>query len=270
MAEGKPSVIDFDGIEHRKTQRRRRLHLLAFFIFVGTWELFGRSVSEILMAPPSKIVIAFLKLVINGELPHAILMSLQTLFVGFFISAVLGVSIGLAVGRSKTLAFIFEPFLNGLYATPLIALVPLVMLWFGMGFKGKVFFIMLVGLFPILINTMAGVRNVDSSLVEVGHSFKASRRQIFTEIIIPYSLPFILTGVRLGLGRAVVGMVLAEMYLALEGGLGALIMAYGASFSTAPLFASILVLSIIGVGTVMLVYWVEAKLTPWNENRTRS
>lgn len=246
--------------------RRPWLRVLTFVGFFAAWELFGRSVSEVLLAPPSKIVLAFADLVATGEIPYAIWASSHSFSVGFLLAAAIGITAGLAIGWSKRLAFVFEPLVNGMYATPLVSLVPLVMLWFGMGFRGKVFFIAMVALFPILINTLTGVRNVEGALLEVGRSFKASRRALFTEIVVPSALPYMMTGLRLGIGRAVVGMVLAEMYLAFEGGIGHLIVAYGSSFATSYLFAIIMILPLLGMGLSKLVYVLEAKLTPWNES----
>lgn len=247
----------------------RWLRWIVFLLLLAAWELFGRKVSEVLLAPPSLIVRAFVELLLSGELLHAIRVSLKSLLIGFLIGSSLGIVLGVLVGRFKAAAFVFEPFINGLYATPLVSLIPLVMLAFGLGLRGKVFFIVLVSIFPILINTIAGVRHVDARLLEVGRSFKASSWQSLREIVIPFALPYILTGVRLGIGRAVVGMVLAEMYLAFEGGLGQLLMAYGAALSTAKLFAVIIVIPLLGVALSKLTMLSELWLTPWNQNGPR-
>ena len=196
---------------------KRRLRLLVFVMLIVIWEVIGRQVSDVLLAPPSAVVRAFAELVSSGELVRGVLISLKSLLIGFGLSVLIGVPLGVIIGRFRVAAFLLEPIINAMYATPMVALIPIVMLWFGMGLKGKVFFIVLTGIFPIVINALAGVRNIDRHLIEVGRSFKASERQLIWQIAVPFALPYIMTGVRLGIGRGVVGMVLAEI-LAFEEG----------------------------------------------------
>jgi NitT/TauT family transport system permease protein len=227
------------------------------------WELVGRQLSDVLLAPPSDVVVALFNLIITGELIRGIFISLKPLLIAFGLSIIIGVPIGILIGYYKRVAFFLEPLVNALYSTPLAALVPLVMLWFGMQTMGKVAFIFLIGIFPIIINTIAGVRNTDYELIEVSRSFNASWTRILIEITIPYSVPFIFTGIRLGVGRAVVGMIVAEMYLALTGGLGHMVYAYGASFSTANLFALLIVIPLLGISLTKLTLFIEYLATPW-------
>ncbi|MBI2371612.1 MAG: ABC transporter permease [Deltaproteobacteria bacterium] len=168
------------------------------------------------------------------------------------------------MGRYRIPEYFFDPHLNALYATPQVALTPLLIMWFGLGLEIKVVLIFLFAFFPILINTMSGVKNVSGSMVEIGRAYRASERQILYKIIIPAALPFIMAGVRLAVGRAVVGMVVAELFSAITG-LGAMLTLYGNLFETAKMFVPIIVLSLLGLGFNLAVQALERVLAPWKE-----
>jgi NitT/TauT family transport system permease protein len=152
--------------------------------------------------------------------------------------------------------------INALYATPLIAVIPLVILWFGLGDSAKLFVVTMLAVFPVLINTAAGVRNVPRSLIDVGAAFAANEWQVFCKIILPAVVPYMMTGLRLGIGRAIIGMVAAEFFTAITG-LGALIVKYGNQYDTASMFVPILILMVLGVALTALVRRVEAAVAPW-------
>ena len=151
---------------------------------------------------------------------------------------------------------------NALYATPLVAIIPLVILWFGLGFSAKLFIVVILAIFPVLINTASGVRNVSAQLIDVGTAFAASEREIFVKIIFPAALPYMMTGLRLGIGRAIIGMVVAEFFTAITG-LGALIVKYGNQYDTAAMFVPILVLMALGIALTAMVRYAEAWIAPW-------
>jgi NitT/TauT family transport system permease protein len=153
---------------------------------------------------------------------------------------------------------------NALYATPLVAVIPLVTLWFGLGASAKLFIIVILAVFPILINTAAGVRDVPATLIDVGTAFAANERQIFTKIILPAAVPFMMTGLRLGVGRAIIGMVVAEFFTAITG-LGALIVKYGNQYDTASMFVPIFLLMLLGVGLTLLLRRAETAVAPWRK-----
>jgi NitT/TauT family transport system permease protein len=142
-------------------------------------------------------------------------------------------------------------------------------LWFGLDFKAKVFIIFLAGFFPIIVNTYAGVRNVGRSVVDVALVEGASEAQIFTKIVVPAALPFIMTGIRLAMGRAIVGMVVAEMFTAADG-LGGAVVAYGNAFATAKLFVIIIALAILGITLTEAVKMLERYTAPWKETERAS
>jgi ABC-type nitrate/sulfonate/bicarbonate transport system permease component len=245
--------------------RRYRNHLLRIASFVTVmvaWELLGRQVAPLFMSYPTAIAAAAVTMTADGELIRALLESLETLLLAFAISALLGTAIGLAIGRYRTVEAVTDWLVNALYATPLVAVIPLVILWLGLGFSAKLFIVILLAIFPILINTASGVRNVSESLIDVGTAFAATEREIFTKIILPAALPYMMTGLRLGIGRAIIGMVVAEFFTAITG-LGALIVKYGNQYDTASMFVPILVLMGLGILLTAAVRHAEIRIAPW-------
>jgi ABC-type nitrate/sulfonate/bicarbonate transport system permease component len=233
------------------------------------WELYGRTVDPIFMSYPTAIFQAVPEMVQRGELQAAVVTSLSELVVGLTLAISLGIIIGLLMGRYRTVDYLLDFQISALYSTPNVALIPLIILWFGLGFKAKVFIIFLAGFFPIIVNTYAGVRNVGRSVVDVALVEGASEAQIFTKIVIPASLPFIMTGIRLAMGRAIVGMVVAEMFTAADG-LGGAVVAYGNAFATAKLFVIIIALAILGIALTEAVKMLERSTAPWKETERAS
>lgn len=244
--------------------RDEALRHLAFAVFVvAVWEAYGRLGNPLVLPPFSAVIAALWDLLIDGQLVDALRSSLQLLFVGFGVSLAAGFALGVVVGRYKIADRTLSPFLNALYATPTIALVPVVLVWFGFGMAGRVTVVFLASFFPVLINVYAGVRDAPASLIEVARSFGVhSELGLLRRVILPAAIPFIMAGVRLGIGRGVVGMAVAEVYLRL-GGIGALIVEYGAAFQTDYLLASILPLPLLGIGLTKVFQAVERHYEYW-------
>ena len=237
----------------------------SILFFLVVWEICGRETDPILFTYPTAVVEAFFKLLASGELLRQAAVSLGALAAGFGLSLVLGVGLGLAMGRSRLAEAIFEPHVNALYATPQVALTPLFMMWFGLGFAVKVAVVFLFAFFPILINTASGAKNVSASIVEVGRAYQASRRQIMFKIVFPAALPFIMAGVRITVGRGLVGMIVAELFTAITG-LGAMLSLYGNIFETAKMFVVIIVLAGLGIGLIHATQMLERKMARWKES----
>lgn len=251
--------------EDVSAKRKRRYTIIRWCSIVfafAIWEIFGRQVNPLFMSYPSKIVLAAVSLTQAGVLQAALLESLRTLVLGYALGAAFGVLAGLAVGRYREVEAAVDWLINALYATPLVALIPLVILWFGLGFQAKLFIVFLFTLFPVLINTSIGVRNVSRSLIDVGVAFVANEHQIFTKIILPASLPYIMAGLRLGIGRAIIGMVTAEFFTAISG-LGGLVVKYGNQFRTDEMLVPVIILMILGVLLTGAVQRAETLIAPW-------
>jgi len=241
------------------------IRLISIVVVLIAWEIAGRRINPLFMSYPSAIIRAGTAMIASGELVAAVASSLRTLLAGFVTASVIGIVIGLLIGRYRVIDAATDWLINALYATPLIAIIPLVILWFGLGDAAKLFIVTLLAVFPVLINTASGVRNVSRSLIDVGTAFAASERQVFLKIIIPAVIPFIMTGLRLGIGRAIIGMVAAEFFTAITG-LGALIVKYGNQYDTASMFVPILILMLLGVALTSLVRKVEEMFAPWRSN----
>lgn len=239
------------------------IRVIAWVTFLVAWQVIAARIDPRFFTTPIATVKAFVVLVQSGELHEAFLHSARSLFVGFSFAVAIGVTVGLLMGRYRLVGAALDPYVNALFPTPRIAFIPLVVLWFGLELQAKVIVVCLMSVFPILINTYVGARDVSKSLDEVGRSLCATERTILLRIFLPATLPHILAGVRLGLGQAVGGMVVAEILLAF-GGLGSLITAYARSFRPDYLFATILVLVLLGVGLTFLVQFAERRLSRVN------
>ena len=261
-------LIDELGLRHQRRwsvyDHPNLIRTASVIVFLVLWEIYGRRTDPILFTYPTAIAVAFWKLLISGELAHQLLVSLSALASGFGASLVLGVILGLAMGRSRLAEAALQPHINALYATPQVALTPLLMMWLGLGFAVKVAVVFLFAFFPILINTASGAKNVSASMVEVGRAYLAPPRQILFKIVFPAALPFIMAGVRIAIGRGLVGMIVAELFTAITG-LGAMLSLYGNIFETAKMFVVIIILALLGIGLIHASQALERKLATWKE-----
>ncbi len=237
-------------------------NVLSILSLAILWEVAGRTLDSVLIPPLSQISAAWWRLLVSGKLLSNLTMSLATLIAGFFLAVLFGVVIGLLMGRFRAVEHFLDLYVNALMSAPTTAFVPVLILWFGLGVESRIAVVFLFAVFVIIINTMTGVKQVDSVFVEMARSFGAKEKEIFFKIILPAAMPAIMAGVRLGMGRAVKGMVTAEMLLTLTG-IGAMIMQYGSAFATDSLFAVILTILIIAMITMKLVQWLDQRLTGW-------
>ena len=226
------------------------------------WEVSGRIMDSTLIPPLSHIGMAWWKLLSSGKLLSNISLSLTTLTIGFVLAVLCGVILGLLMGRFRAVEHFLDLYVNALMSAPTTAFVPVLILWFGLGIESRIAVVFLFAVFVIIINTMTGVKQVDGVLVEMARSFGAKEREIFFKIMLPAALPAIMAGVRLGMGRAVKGMVTGEMLLTLTG-IGAMIMQYGSAFATDSLFAVILTILVLAMVTMKAVQWVDRRVTGW-------
>lgn len=242
--------------------RRRLPVVVVSATLLVAWELYAQGIDSIVFPPPSAVLMAFADLVVSGDLLRALVPSLQLLATGLGAAVAVGTAIGFAVGRSRLLDTISGPYISALYATPEVALIPILIVWFGYGFLGRVVIVFLAGVFPMIYNVRAGVRTAPRDLEDMARSFDASRWTVLRRVILPASGPFIVAGIRQSIGRTVVGMILAEAFLRL-GGLGGLVFTFGARFATDYLMASVIVLPVLGVLLTKLVDVLQRRLSPW-------
>jgi NitT/TauT family transport system permease protein len=235
---------------------------LSVATFILLWEIFGRQVNPIFGSYPSAIAVAFVDLARSGKLWTALGQSLQPFVVGYGLAIVAGVPIGLVIGRYRTMEAAFGIYVTAGFAMPLVALVPLLVLWLGLGFAVKVAIVFLMSVFPVCINTWLGVVAVPKTLVEVGKSFVAPNSVILRRIVLPATLPYIMAGIRLAVGRAVVAMVIAEFFTTISG-LGAIIINSANNFDTATMFVPIILLMVMAIGLNSLIGIIERWVAPW-------
>ena len=242
--------------------RRWALRIASVAAILIAWQVYGGSINPILLSDPSSVAAALADMVRDGSLGHALASSLAVLGLGFLFGAVAGVLIGLAAGRSDTVSALIDLPVSALYAVPAVALVPVIVLWFGFGVTAKAVVVFLFVIFPVLINTTRGVREVDPELLEVARSFCSSERRMWFDLILPSALPFIVTGLRLAIGRALIGVIIAEFYTSLSG-LGDLITTNASNFQTGRMFVPIVVIALLGVVFTALLELAERRLVPW-------
>jgi NitT/TauT family transport system permease protein len=233
---------------------------VAFLLLV--WEWFGRDINPVFGSYPSAIAEAFWDLAWSGKLGAAMAESLQPFAAGYGLAILFGVPLGLLIGRYRVAEAALGIYVTAGYAMPLVALVPLLVLWLGLGFGVKAAVVFLMSVFPICINTWLGVTAVPKSLIDVGKSFVAPDTVILRRIILPATLPYIMAGIRLAVGRAVVAMVIAEFFTTISG-LGAIIINAANSFDTATMFVPIVVLMVMAIGLNGLIGVVERRVAPW-------
>jgi NitT/TauT family transport system permease protein len=238
------------------------ISLVSLVIVIAVWETFGRGVNPIFASYPSAILAAAQRMIASGVIFSAFLDSMQPLIVGYLLAVVAGIPLGLLVGRYRWAEFGIGIYVTAFYSMPLVALIPLFVLWFGLGFTVKVAIIFVLAIFPITINTWAGVKAVPRTLIEVGTAFVASDATIMWKIIVPATIPYIVAGLRLAVGRAIIAMVVAEFFTAISG-LGGIILKAGDNFDTARMFVPVFILMALGVGLTALVGWLETRVAPW-------
>jgi NitT/TauT family transport system permease protein len=238
------------------------LRALSVVVVLGGWELYGRHTNPLLFTYPSAVAQAGVELLRDGSLLKAMGQSLSVLAWGLGLSILVGVAVGLAMGRSRVVEALLEVPLDALYAVPTVALVPVIVLWVGFGPVAKVVVVFLFSVFAIVLNTARGVREVDPQLIEVARSYSASEVGLWSDVVLPSALPYIVTGVRLAVGRALVGVIIAEFYTSIAG-LGFLIVTYANTFQTAKVFVPVGVLMALGVVLTAALQVLEGRLAPW-------
>lgn len=236
--------------------------LLSLAVLIGLWEWLGRDINPVFGSYPSAIAGAFVELVRNGRLGAALYESLRPFVFGYGLAIIVGVPLGLVIGRYRVAEAALGIYVTAGYAMPLVALVPLLILWLGLGFAVKAAVVFLMALFPITINTWLGVTAVPKSLIDVGRAFVAPDTVILRRIVLPATLPYVMAGIRLAVGRAVVAMVIAEFFTTISG-LGAIIINSANNFDTATMFVPIVVLMVLAIGLNALIGWVEHRVAPW-------
>lgn len=233
-------------------------------VVFGLWQLIVELglVRRSFLPAPTDTLLAAIRLTGTGELWRNFSYSAFNFFLGFAIAAIIGVPLGLLMGTNRRFAIAMTPYILTINAAPRIAFISLLIIWFGLGIQSKVILIIMSAFFPIVINAWTGARVVDPVLLRAGRSYGASGVHLFWRVIIPFSLPFIMSGLRQGVGRGIVGIVGSELF-GTNIGIGYLIITSGFNFRIPDLFVGVLVLAAIGIVSNELIEFAERRLAPW-------
>lgn len=238
------------------------ISFVGLLIGAAIWEIIGRNTRPEAFAPFSKTVQALWDMIESGELGSALKSSLELFAVGLGFAIVIGFFGGLLLARVRVLRIGTEPYILMLYATPMVALIPFILSLFGFEFRAKVIVVTLFAVWPILINTVEGARSVSQDLLEVAKSYRSTEPKLWRHVIIPYTLPYTMTGIRQGIARALIGMLASEFLLAATG-LGNLILIYTQRFDTAHVLAVVLTITLLATSLMAVGRAIENYFARW-------
>ena len=250
------------AVQRQWTMAQIAIRVISLVVVLGAWEYLGRHINPVLFTYPTAVGSAAMKMIASGELWKYLSQSLIVLFAGLGLATVFGIALGLIMARFWVVDVALDTYITALYSIPSVALVPVLVLWFGFEITAKIAVVFLFTFFPIVINTHQGVKNVDNRLTEVGRAFRCSERQLWIHIVLPAAVPFIVTGLRLAIGRGLIGMVLADLYTAITG-IGYLISRYASIYRTDAMFVPIAALGLLGITLTGLLRFVEKRVAPW-------
>ena len=241
---------------------------LAIVVGIVLWQIIGQFFvgNSLFLATPLQTLNGVREMWDSGALQEDLIVSGEEFIFGFLIGSIAGILIGAFIAKNRIAKRIFTPYISGFYATPIIALAPIVILWFGLGVWSKVVVVISLVIFPQIISTEAGIRTTDETLREVARSYGTSSVEVFRKVEMWWSLPYILAGLRLGVGRALIGVVVGELFGA-KAGLGFAINNAQAEFNMPELFAGVAIFAVSGIVFTYLLTVLERAITPWVTNR---
>jgi NitT/TauT family transport system permease protein len=244
------------------------LGLFAVLLFFALWEAVFLVVpfNQLFISKPSLILLGLVDLINSGDLLRDLAVSAVPFLYGFVAAVIVGVALGVVMGWRVRVGYALDPLMTVFYASPLVALAPLVIVFFGVGVSGKAIIIFLLAVFPFIFNVAAGVRAVDRLLINVVRSLGGTEKDLYFKVIIPSVLPYIVAGARIAVGRALIGVLVAEFFAASEG-IGYAIARLGDLFALDKMFACILVIMVIAVIMTEGIRWAERAAFPWRIGR---
>ena len=242
------------------------VRIYALVIFLIAWQLVGSSLNPLIFSPPRVVGVRMAQLLADGSsngIPANTLITVETVLAGFIPAVIVGIPLGLLIGRNKIAEYSLDPFITLIYAVPLIVMIPILTVWFGSNMIADYVLVFVAALFPIVINSISGAKNVRHSLLETGESFGFGASGMWRKIIFPASLPYVVAGLRIGVGHAVIGAILAEMFMYTVG-LGNLIENSAANFDTAGTIAAVLITILLGIFITETVKIFERRVAAWS------
>jgi NitT/TauT family transport system permease protein len=243
--------------------------LIVLVIVAVVWQVYATTKHSLLIPTFTETIAATGRLITDPAIWKAFLDSNQALVVGFIVSVVVGIPLGLAAARFERFEKLLDPYLNIMLVTPTAALIPIFLMAFGLSLTSRVLLVVVFSIPMLIVNARAGVRQVDPSVIEMSTSFMASERQIWRRVLLPGALPAIMTGVRLGLGRAVTGMVIAEL-LMFSVGIGNLIIDFRGLFDGGSLYGVVILVVLEALILISIARWIEHRMAPWAQESVLS
>ena len=240
---------------------------LSVFIGLALWEALTRLFleNELLIPPPSSVMQSFWHLTITGQLNKHLAATLIEFICGFTTACVIGILIGYLMGMYETFDEIMDPWIATLYSIPIITIVPLIIIWFGIGIFSKVVVVFKITAVAIILNTAAGIKSLDPVWLELAKSLRLTDWQTTYKIRLPGALPFIITGMRLGVGRALLGVIVAEL-MAANAGLGYLLRDSSETWDSPKLFVTVILLAVMGLLSFNMIKRLEQRMAPWRQS----
>jgi ABC-type nitrate/sulfonate/bicarbonate transport system permease component len=261
---GKATVLPRSSASQREKRVNFALGTAVILAFLALWELVGRLalVNPLFTSSPSRVILAGIGLVQDGTLLRHLATSGAEFTLGYGVAVLIGFPLGIALGWFKLANASFGPFISAMQATPRIALMPLFIIWFGLGITSKIVVVMLSAIFPLIVNLQVAMSTIDADLVRVARAYGATRWQIFRSVALPTSVPFLITGLRLAAGRGLLGVIVAEIYGGSKG-IGYMIQYAGATFQTDKVFAGVLVVAATGITLDVTLHRLGRHFDKW-------
>jgi NitT/TauT family transport system permease protein len=235
------------------------LRFMVGVMLIAAWQIIAKFAGENFVPTPLQTLAAAVQVFSDGSVPRAALSTIYVFLVGYLLSIVIAVPLGLVMGGVRIVGVALEPYMDALSAMPRVSFIPLIIIFLGLGYEAKVCVVFLGAIIPILINTYVGVLHSDGDLIEMARSAGATDSQIFRKIMLPGAMPYILAGLKVGAALALINTVVAELYTAI-GGLGGLLAIYGNTFRMAPYFVVVFTLGLIGLMTMQSLKFIERRV----------
>lgn len=258
------------GKSSESSRNKWIIRIVSIAVVLSAWQIIAGYIvnNELIVPTPQGIVNGFVYLVSKNIMPPPFAETLWTFAIGFIISVVVGVPVGALMARFKVVENALDPWINAFYTTPYVALVPLFIIWLGNSeFTVQVFVVILAVIFVIIVNSFQGFKNANKNLIETGRSFGVSGFSLYRRVVFPSSFPYIVAGLRLGIGRGLIGAIVAEMFLQLVG-LGYLIGYYASFFQVGNVMAIVISIGLVGMALTEILKYVESKVSVWRIEST--
>lgn len=238
------------------------LQLSSLGVFLVVWQILGMRSDPISFSTPVRVVAAYIDLLHTGELQAALPQAMADLLVGYVLAVIVGITLGVLIGWSRTVEAVLNPYVNFALATPLVAVIPIIVIFFGIGWESRILTVFVLAMWKIVVNTATGMKTTPKVLREMARVYHLTELQVVREVMLLNAVPSIFAGLRIGLASALIGMIIAESEISVTG-LGGLILYYGTQFKTAYLLAGICTASFVGALTITILGLVQARAFPW-------